>query len=158
MCGLFERDRLLRQSELQRAISMIANSGTRERTRRCHPVAATVGDAERHRQQHRRSQRPPAMESDPATSGAPMGRVLQPGPQLRDELRAWAEFGCAVKSPLHALPQRATACELGATYRTRLQVTQNLVIRFGEELLAEERIRHFTNVAAFHGWSQISAR
>ena len=87
-----------------------------------------------------------------------MGRVLQLGPQLRDEFRAWAEVGCAVKGPLHALPQRAAACEIGATHRTRVQVTQNLVIRFGEELLAEKRICHFTNVAAFHGWSQISAR
>ncbi len=87
-----------------------------------------------------------------------MGRVLQLSPQLRDKLRAWAELGCAVKGPLHALTQRATASEIGATHRTRVQVTQNLVVRFGEELLAEKRICHFTNVAAFHGWSQISAR
>ena len=83
------------------------------------------------------------MESDATTSGALMGRVLQLSPQLRDELRAWAEVGCAVKGPLHALTQRATACEIGATHRTRVQVTQNLVVRFGEELLAEKRISPF---------------
>ena len=87
-----------------------------------------------------------------------MGRVLQLSPQLRDKFRAWAELGCAVKGPLHALTQRATPSEIGATHRTRVQVTQNLVVRFGEELLAEKRICHFTNVAAFHGWSQMSAR
>src|SRR5580704_19606945 len=40
--GFFERDRLLGQPELQRAIPMIANGGTRERTRRGDPVAATI--------------------------------------------------------------------------------------------------------------------
>src|SRR3954470_207812 len=130
---------------------MIAKRDTRERTRRCDPVAATIREAERHSQQHRRSQRPPAVESDATTSVAPMGGVLQPGPQLREELRVWAQVGCAVKCPLHALTQRGTASEIRATHRTRVQVTQNLVVRLGEELLAEKRIGHFTNVAAFHG-------
>ena len=66
-----------------------------------------------------------------------MGRVLQLSPQLGDKLRPWAEVGCAVKGPLHALTPRATASEIGATHRTRVQVTQNLVVRFGEELLTE---------------------
>src|ERR1700686_3014876 len=78
--GFFERDRLLGQPELQRAIPMIANGGTRERTRRHDPVAATIRETKRHRQQHRRSQRPPSLESDAVTSRALIGRVLEPRP------------------------------------------------------------------------------
>ena len=62
------------------------------------------------------------------------------------------EVGGVVERPSQALAQCSPRGEIGAARRTRLQVTQNLVIRFRQELLGEKRIGHFTNISALHSW------
>jgi hypothetical protein len=96
--GFFERYRLLGQPELQRAIPMIADGSTRERTRRRDPVAATIRETKRHRQQHRRSQRPPSLEPEAATSRSLMGRLLEP---------CWLSFAKRLRGLLRVILDKA---------------------------------------------------
>ena len=148
---VFERDRFLGQPEVQRAVEVIAHRRARERPGRRDPVAATVRETKRGDQQDRRSQRPPRLKPAPATSGDLERRLLERRSQATHELRTRVEIARVVKGSLYGRAQRAPSRELLAAHRTRVQVTQYLVIRFSEELLRKKRIGHFTNIAAFHG-------
>jgi hypothetical protein len=76
--------------------------------------------------------------------------VREIGSQLRDEFRPRVEAGCVLDGASDALAQGTSRREIGAARSTRLQVTQNLVVRFCEEFLGEKRIGHFTKITAFH--------
>src|SRR5262245_41786775 len=127
---------------------MVADCGTRECTRRHDP--ATVSETKRHAQQQRRRQCPPRRESVDTTRRPTKRRVSQRSPQPCRKIWAWTEVVCAMKRTPHALTECPTAVEIGPAHRTRVQVTQNLVVRLSEELLCQKRIRHLTNVTTFH--------
>jgi hypothetical protein len=78
-------------------------------------------------------------------------RIPELALQTRDEFSGRAKLGCSLEGTPHAIAQCATAGEVGAAYRTGFEVTQNLVVRFGEQFLRQKRIRHLTNVTTFHG-------
>jgi len=71
-------------------------------------------------------------------------------PQLRYEFWSRVKVGCVPDSASDTLAQGTPRREIGAARSTRLQVAQNLVVRFCEEFLGEKRIGHFTNITAFH--------
>ncbi|HYR89470.1 MAG TPA: hypothetical protein VE422_35680 [Terriglobia bacterium] len=71
-------------------------------------------------------------------------------PELRDEFGARVKVGCVFDGASDALAHGTTRREIGAARSTRLQVTQNLVVRFCEEFLGEKRIGYFTKITAFH--------
>jgi len=95
----------------------------------------------------------------PAASGTLARGALERRPQSRREFRSRVEIARAVKRASDGLAERTPRSEIGTAYRTRLQVTQYLVIRFREELLTQKRIRQLSKITAFHGGSShVSAR
>ena len=129
---------------------MIADSRARQRTGRCDLIAATVDKAKCRSEQHRCGQRPPSAKSCATTSVRSM-RVSKLGLQARDEFGARAKLGNSLKGTPHAVAHGAAAGEVGTADRTAFEVTQNFVVRFGEQFLRQKRIRHLTNVTTVHG-------
>src|SRR5262249_16943132 len=145
----FERNGFLGQTELQRALSMVADRGTRKGTHRHYP--APVSETKRHGQQQRRRQCPPRWESVDTTRRRTKRRVSPRRQQSCRKLGARTELVSSMKRTPHALTECPAAVEIGPACRTRVQMTQNLVVRLSEELLCQKRTRHLTNVTTLHG-------
>jgi len=85
------------------------------------------------------------------------GRLAEPIAQAVPELPGWLQVGGAIEGGAQGAAQPTSRVNLRPTRWTGIEMPQDLVIRFGQQFLAEKRIGDFPYVTTRHDASMLSS-
>jgi hypothetical protein len=152
--SLFERHRPPDEPILQRAIAMIADRIL------CQCVDQRRRSVEEHGGGHSDREDETCSEREPSAGEFPRtmfvnGRLAKLITQAVRELPGWLQFRRAIEGGSQSATHPTTSVNLGPARWTGIEMPEDLVIRFRQQLLTEKRIGDFANVATIHDASTL---